>query len=156
MRVRWRLAAKLATVSGTLRFFIQDVDGPELVALFMFLRSARASAQYVTNNGEQIPPWRSHGRTFGTTFGVRLMLGSVWWNRSARKGKAHTTLKAGHTGLITADDRTGNDLPDAACKLVVLTYRAPPFTGQLGRHLHNSVDCASWLSTAALGHRWAL
>ena len=44
-----------------------------------------------------------------------------------RKVKAHTTLESVHTGIVTADDRAGNDLADCACKLVVLTHRAPPF-----------------------------
>ena len=38
---------------------------------------------------------------------------------SVRKVKAHTTPEAVLAGVITADDRAGNDLADAACKLVV-------------------------------------
>ena len=38
------------TVSGTLPFLIQDVDGAELFGLFMFFRIARAPAQYVTDS----------------------------------------------------------------------------------------------------------
>ena len=44
-----------------------------------------------------------------------------------RKVKAHTTPEAVLAGIvIAADDRAGNDLADAACKLVVLEHRAPP------------------------------
>ena len=45
---------------------------------------------------------------------------------SVRKVKAHTTAEAVLAGAITADDRAGNELADAACKLVVLEHRAPP------------------------------
>ena len=38
------------TVSRALPFLIQDVDGVELFGLFMFLRSAHALAQYVTDS----------------------------------------------------------------------------------------------------------
>ena len=41
--------AQPVTVSGTLPFLIQDVNGAELFGLFMFLRIARAPAQYVTD-----------------------------------------------------------------------------------------------------------
>ena len=43
-----------------------------------------------------------------------------------RKVKAHTAAEAVLAGAITADDRAGNELADAACKLVVLEHRAPP------------------------------
>ena len=43
-----------------------------------------------------------------------------------RKVKAHATPESVLAGIITADDRAGNDLSDAACKLVVLEHRAPP------------------------------
>ena len=51
----WGLVANTSTeqpvtVSGTLLFLIQDVDGAELFGLFMFLRIARAPAQYVTDS----------------------------------------------------------------------------------------------------------
>ena len=45
---------------------------------------------------------------------------------SMRKVKAHTTPEAVLACVITADDRAGNDLADAACKLVVVEYRALP------------------------------
>ena len=45
---------------------------------------------------------------------------------SVRKVKGRTTPEAVLAGAITADDRAGNDLADAACKLVVLEHRAPP------------------------------
>ena len=41
-------AGQPVTVSGTLPFLIQDVDGAELFWLFVFLRIAHAPAQYVT------------------------------------------------------------------------------------------------------------
>ena len=47
-------------------------------------------------------------------------------NLSERKIKAHTTPEAVLAGIITADGRAGNDLANAACKLVVLGHRAPP------------------------------
>ena len=37
------------SVSGTLLFLIQDVDGVKVFGLFMFLRIARAPAQNVTD-----------------------------------------------------------------------------------------------------------
>ena len=42
-----------------------------------------------------------------------------------RKVKTHTTPEAVLAGVITTDDRAGNDLADAACKLVNLEHRAP-------------------------------
>ena len=44
---------------------------------------------------------------------------------SVRKVKAHTAPEAVFTGVMSADDQAGNDLADAACKLVVLEHRAP-------------------------------
>ena len=52
--------------------------------------------------------------------------GGLGDNLSVRKVKAHTTPHAVLAGIITADDRAGNDLADAAHKLVVLEHRAPP------------------------------
>ena len=52
--------------------------------------------------------------------------GGLGDNFSVRKVKAHTTPEAVLAGVITADDRLGNDLADAACKLVVLEHRVPP------------------------------
>ena len=52
--------------------------------------------------------------------------GGLGENLSVRKVKEHTTPEAVVAGIITADDRAGNDLADAACKLVVLDHRAPP------------------------------
>ena len=51
----WELVANAdagqpVTVSRTLPFLIQDVDGAELVGLFMFLRIAHAPGQYVTDS----------------------------------------------------------------------------------------------------------
>ena len=51
----WGLAANAGAgqpvaVCGTLPFLIQDVDGAELVGVFMFLRIAQAPAQYVTDS----------------------------------------------------------------------------------------------------------
>ena len=43
-------AGQPVTVSGTLPFLIQDVDGAELFGRFMFLRIARAPAQCVTDS----------------------------------------------------------------------------------------------------------
>ena len=43
-------ARQPGTVSGTLPFLIQDVDGAQLFGLFMLLRIARALAQYVTDS----------------------------------------------------------------------------------------------------------
>ena len=81
--------------------------------------------------------------------------GSLGDNLSVRKVKAHTTPEAVLAGVITPDDRAGNDLADAACKLVVLEHRAPPnfreAFGQLGRHTHGSLDCARWFCETAFG-----
>ena len=45
---------------------------------------------------------------------------------SVRKVKAHTNPEAVMAGVISADDRAGNDLAAEACKLVALKHRAPP------------------------------
>ena len=82
-------AGQPVTVSGTLPFLIQDVDGAELFGLFMFLRIAHAPAQYVTdssfveqgvNQRGRKPPRPAHqlGRTCGATSGARLMPGEAW------------------------------------------------------------------------------
>ena len=81
--------------------------------------------------------------------------GGLGGNLSVRKVKAHTTPEAVLAGVITPDDRAGNDLADAACKLVVLEHRAPPnfreAFGQLGRHTRGSLDCARWFCERAFG-----
>ena len=126
-----------ATVSGALPFFVQDVDVAELSALFMVLRIARAAAQYVTESGFVERP----------TFTVPVSSTSaelwrdVWREIDAWRG-ARTTLGAVHTRLIAADDRTGNDLANAACELVV--FETPCTTldsggvalAQFDRHLY--------------------
>ena len=53
--VSWGLVANTGagdpvTVLGALPFLIQDVNGAELIGLFMFPRIARATAQYVTDS----------------------------------------------------------------------------------------------------------
>ena len=139
----WGLVANTSTgqpvtVSGTLPFLIQDVDGADLFGLFMFLRIARAPAQYVTDTSfvEQGVNQRGRSATEASTSAWADLCRDVWrevdaWgglgdNFSVRKVKAHTTPEAVLAGIITADDRAGNDLADAACKLVVSEHRAPP------------------------------
>ena len=65
---------------------------------------------------------------------------------SVRKVKVHTP-EAVLAGVITADDRAGNDLTDAACKLVVLEHRAPPSV-RAARHSAN-------LAVTRMAHRIA-
>ena len=73
------------------------------------------------------------GRTCGSTSGARSMPGETWATPfSVRKMKAHTTLIAVLAGVITTDDRAGNDLADAACKLVVLGTPCPQTSGRRG------------------------
>ena len=51
---------------------------------------------------------------------------------SVCKVKALTSPVAVLAGVITADDRAGDDLADAACKLVVLEHLAPPSVRRRG------------------------
>ena len=136
------------TISGTLPFLIQDVDGAELFGLFMFVRIARAPGQHVTDSSfvEQGVNRRGRKATATSASAWADLWRDVWCeidacgglggNLSVRKVKAHTTPEAVLAGFITLDDRAGNDLADAACKLVVLEHRAPPnfrdAFGQLG------------------------
>ena len=66
---------------------------------------------------------------------------------SVRKIKAHTAPEAVCAGVITAEDQAGNDLADAACKLVVLEHRAPRSI-RAARHSANlAVTCmAHWIA----------
>ena len=128
----WGLVANTSTgqpvtVSGTLPFLIQDIDGAELFGLFMFLRIARAPAQYVTDSsfveqGVSTSVWADLWRDVWCEIDAWGGLGD---NLFVRKVKAHTTPEAVLAGVITADDRAGNDLADEACNLVVLEHRAP-------------------------------
>ena len=61
------------------------------------------------------------------------------------KMKAHTTPEAVLAGVIIADDRAGNDLADASCKLGGEAF------GQPGRHMHGSLDPARWFCETAFG-----
>ena len=77
---------------------------------------------------------------------------------SVRKVKAHTAPEAVCAGVISAEDRAGNDLADAACKLVVLEHRAPRSI-RAARHSANlAVTCIAhwiartWFCEAATGH----
>ena len=60
---------------------------------------------------------------------------------------AHTAPEAVCAGVIFAEDRAGNDLADAACKLVVLEHRAPRRI-RAARHSANlAVTCmAHWIA----------
>ena len=104
----------------------------------MFLRVARAPAQHVTDSSfvEEGVNKRGRAATVASASAWADLWGDVWreidaWgglgdNLSVRKVKAHTTSEAVLARVITADDRAGNELADAACKLVVLEHRAPP------------------------------
>ena len=104
----------------------------------MFLRLARAPAQYVTDSSfvEYGVNKRGRAATVASSAAWADLWRDVWreidaWgglgdSLSVRKVKAHTTAEAVLAGAITADDRAGNELADAACKLVVLEHRAPP------------------------------
>ena len=146
----WGLVANAGTenpvtVSGTLPY----LDGAELFGFFMFLRVARAPAQYVTDSSfvEEGVNKRGRAATVASAAAWADLWRDVWreidaWgglgdNLSVRKVKAHTTSEAVLAGVITADDRAGNDLADAACKLaLVLEHRAPPSV-RAARHSAN-------------------
>ena len=76
---------------------------------------------------------------------------------SVREVKAHTTPEVVFAGVISSDDQLGNDLADALqaegsgapCPAL---YFGGEALGQLGRHLHGSLDCASWVCEATSGH----
>ena len=72
---------------------------------------------------------------------------------SVRRVKAHNTPDAVRAGTITADNRAGNDLADAACNLVVLEHRALPFVGAASHSANLAVACVShWI--ARPGSAW--
>ena len=143
----WELAntagGQPVSVSGTLPYFIQDVDG--------FLRIARAPAQYVTDSSFAEQGVNQHGwkateasmSAVGGPVACRCLGDSL----SVRKIKAHTAPEAVCAGVITAEDQAGNDLADAACKLVVLEHRAPRSI-RAARHSANlAVTCmAHWIA----------
>ena len=83
------------------------------------------------------------GRTCGGTFGW----GGLGDSFSVRKVKAHTAPEAVCAGVISAEERTGNDWADAACKLVVLEHRAAR-SMRAARHSSNlAVTCmARWIA----------
>ena len=66
---------------------------------------------------------------------------------SVRKVKAHTALEAVGDWVISGEDWAGNDLADAACKLVVLEHRAPQRI-RAARHSPNLAvtSMAHWIS----------
>ena len=155
----WMLVANAGTanpttVSGTLPYLIQDVDGAELFGFFMFLRFARAPAQYVTDSSfvEDGVNKRGRASTVASTAAWADLWRDVWreidaWgglgdSLSVRKVKAHTTAEAVRAGAITAEDRAGNEMADAACKLVVLEHRAPPSV----RAARHSANLAVWIA----------
>ena len=95
--------------------------------------------------------WRSTSRTAAllsnasTNEGVKPPRRDVWREIDAwavRKVKAHTAPEAVCAGVITAEDRAGNDLAGAACKQVILEHRA----------LRSILDRACWFFEAATGH----
>ena len=154
------------TVSGTLPFLIQDVDGAELFGLFMFLRIARALAQYVTDSSFVEQGVNKRGRSASTSAWADLWR-DVWceidaWGGlgdklSVRKVKAHTTLEALLAGIITADDWAGND---GRCSLQAGGFGTPrpaehprsEAHSHVGRHVHGALDCARRLCETANGH----
>ena len=84
---------------------------------------------------------------------ARHAWGGLGDSLSVRKVKAHTAPEAVCVGVITAGDLAGNDLADAACKLVVSgtphpVYRASEALGQPGRRMHGSLDRAHWFCEA--------
>ena len=93
-------------VSGTLPFLAQDGDGAELFAFFTFVRLVRQpimSVRTVSSNGVNqrsiLSSWADLWR-------------DVWQDIDAWSGlelKGHTTIEAARSGLITIDNRAGND-----------------------------------------------
>ena len=54
-----------------------------------------------------------------------------------------------YSGLISDDDRTGHDSADGACKLVMLSHRAPPVVLAERRAADSAVTCmAHWVARA--------
>ena len=89
----WGLVANTSigqpvTVSGTLPFLIQDVDGAELFGLFMFLRIARAPAQHVTDSSfvEQGVDQRGRSATEASTSAWADLWRDVWCEIDAWRG----------------------------------------------------------------------
>ena len=105
----------------------------------------RVPAQCVTDSSfvEQGVNQRGRKATVACACSWADLWRDVWCEIDAWRGllKAHTT-QAVLAGEIPADDRAGNDLADAACKLVVL----------LGRHTQGSLDCARWFCETAFRH----
>ena len=130
-------------------------------------RIAHAPAQYVTDSSfvEQRGNQRGRKATEASTSAWADLWRDVCSEIDAwrglgdtllvRKVIAHTTLEAVLAGVITADDRAGNDLADAACKLVfwnTVPRRKSPggeASSHLGRHTHGSLDCARWFCETA-------
>ena len=124
--------------------------GAELFGLFMFLRIARALAQYVTDSSfvEQGVNQRGRAATESSTSTWADVCRDVWreidaWDGfdadlSVRKVKTHTHTTPGavRAGIISADDMAGTGWADAARALVVLEHRAPPSI-QAARHSAN-------------------
>ena len=87
------------------------------------IRTAVSLSRVQTSAGVKPQRPARRGRTCGVTSDGKS--GGLGDNLSVRKVKAHTTLDAVLAGVISADDRAGNELADAACKLVVLEHHAP-------------------------------
>ena len=73
-------AGQPATISDTLPFVIQDVDGAELFGFIMFLRIAHAPAQYVTDSSfvEQRVDQRGRKATEASTSAWADLWLDVW------------------------------------------------------------------------------
>ena len=121
----------------------------------MFLRIARASAQYVTDSSfvEQGVNQRGRLATEASTSAWADLWRDVWceidvWgslgeNLSVRKVKAHTTPEAVLAGIITAGS-TGTPRP--------AEHPRSEAHSHFGRHTHGALDCARWLRETASGH----
>ena len=115
-----------------LPFLVPEVDGAELFAFFLFLLVARASP---VCHWQQCP-WHQPG-----------------WKSLHRGGtSAWADL---WPACISADDRAGYDVADAACRVVLLTHRAPHAgyggaSGRTVRHSHGSLLCSA-LTLMAFG-----
>ena len=112
------------------------VPHPRYRGLFMFLRIAHAPAQYVTDSSivEQGVNQRGRMAAVASTSAWADLWRDVWcvidawrglgYNFSVREVKAHTTPEVVLAGIFTADVLSGNDLADAACKLMVMEHRS--------------------------------
>ena len=167
----WELVANTAieqpiSVSGTLPYLIQDVDGAELFALLMFLRiqehlcntsrTAALSNQALTS--EDAGPLKQahrHGQTCGATPGTKFMLGAAEATVSPCARCKHTPPSRQLAPLLPLRKmgwpRSGRCSFQAGSAGTPRSgmHQSCEALGQPGRLVHGSLDCACRLCAAA-------